>query len=75
MCTDFVFFHGDGETMQVSIVDPRGHHLADGLPKLKGLAEFAATHGKCFHRLESVARMKDCTLRVVDLTDPDIRVS
>ena len=73
MCPDFLFFHGDRENMKVSIVDPHGHHLADALPKLRGLAEFAATHGESFHRIESVARMTDATLRVLDLTDPDIR--
>ena len=73
MFPDFLFFHGDSQNIRVSIVDPHGHHLADALPKLRGLAEFAATHGKSFHRIESVARMKDGTLRVLDLTDPYIR--
>ena len=73
MCPDFLFFHGDSENMKVSIVDPHGPHLADALPKLRGLAEFAATHGASFHRIESVARMTDGTLRVLDLTKPDVR--
>ena len=73
MCPDFLFFHGDSENIRVSIVDPHGHHLADALPKLRGLAEFAATHGESFHRIESVAEMDDGTLRVLDLTDPSIR--
>ena len=73
MCPDFLFFHVDNENMKVSIVDPHGPHLADALPKLRGLVEFAATHGRSFHRLESVARMKDGTLRVLDLTKPSIR--
>ena len=73
MCPDFLFFHGDSENMKVSIVDPHGHHLADALPKLSGLAKFAATHGESFHRIESVARMTDGTLRVLDLSDPSIR--
>ena len=73
MCPDFLFFHGDRENMRVSIVDPHGHHLADALPKLRGLAEFAATYGESFHRIESVVQMKDGTLRVLDLTDTDIR--
>ena len=73
MCPDFLFFHGDSENVKVSIVDPHGHHLADALPKLRGLAEFAATHGESFHRIESVARMHDGTLRVVDLTEPEIQ--
>ena len=73
MCPDFIFFHGDSKYMKVSIVDPHGHHLADALPKLRGLAHFAAKYGKSFHRIESVARMKDGTLRVLDLTDPYVR--
>ena len=73
MCPDFLFFHGNGENTEVSIVDPHGHHLADALPKLRGLAEYAAAHGNSFHRVESVARMSDGTLRVLDLTAPDVR--
>ena len=73
MCPDFLFFHGDSKNIKVSIVDPHGHHLADALPKLRGLAKFAATHGASFHRIESVARMTDGTLRVLDLTDPHIQ--
>ena len=73
MCPDFLFFHGDTENIQVSIVDPHSPHLADAIFKLRGLAEFAAANGESFHRIESVARMKDGTLRVLDLTDPDVR--
>ena len=73
MCPDFLFFHGDSQNMRVSIVDPHGQHLADALPKLRGLAEFAATHGGSFHRIESIARVTDGTLRVLDLTDPVVR--
>ena len=73
MCPDFIFFHGDSENIDVSIVDPHGHYLSDALPKLRGLAEFATSHGESFHRVESVAQMKDDTLRVLDLTDPAIR--
>ena len=68
MYPDFLFFHGDSENIKVSIVDPHGYHFADALPKLRGLAEFAATYGKSFHRIESVARMKNGTMRVLDLT-------
>ena len=73
MCPDFVFFHSDGQNMRVSIVDPHGHHLADALPKLRGLADFAATHGKGFHRIESVAQVTNGTLRVLDFTAPYVR--
>ena len=40
MCPDFIFFHGEDDEVKVSIVDPHGHHLADSLPKLRGLADF-----------------------------------
>ena len=73
MCPDFLFFYGDSENIKVSIVDPHGLHLADALPKLRGLAAFAAMHGESFHRIESVARMKNRTLRVLDLADPSVR--
>ena len=56
-----------------SIIDPHGHHLADALPKLRGLADFAAIHGEHFHRIESVARMTNGVLRVLDVTDPNVR--
>ena len=74
MCPDFLFFHGgEGQDIKVSIVDPHSHHLADALPKLRGLARFAATHAESFHRIESVARMANGVLRVLDLTDPKVR--
>lgn len=75
MCPDFLFFHSGSQKTYVSIVDPHGHHLADALPKLRGLAIFAATHGESFHRIESVTRMNDGTLRVLDLTDPAVRTA
>ena len=72
MCPDFLFFHGV-ETVKVSIVDPHGPHFADALPKLRGFAEFAEKHGESFYRIESVARMPDGILRVLDLTEPSVR--
>ena len=72
MCPDFLFFHGDG-AVNVSIVDPHGPHLADALPKLRGLAEFAEEHGESFYRIESVARMPGGVLRVLDLMEPSVR--
>ena len=71
MCPDFLFFHGT--PVKVSIVDPHGFHLTDALPKLRGLAAFAEEHGGSFHRIESVARMSDGTLRVMDLLEPSVR--
>ncbi|MCY3818866.1 MAG: DEAD/DEAH box helicase family protein [Gammaproteobacteria bacterium] len=73
MCPDFIFFHAVGHHIKASIVDPHGHHLADALPKLRGLADFAEGHGTSFHRIESVARMANGILRVLDLTEPNVR--
>ncbi|MDE0420876.1 MAG: DEAD/DEAH box helicase family protein [Gammaproteobacteria bacterium] len=73
MCPDFLFFHGDGGTVKVSIVDPHSPHFADALPKLRGLAGFAVKYGESFERIESVARMPGGTLRVLDLTEPAVR--
>lgn len=73
MCPDFLFFHGDEQEARVTIVDPHGHHLADALHKLRGLAEFADRHGQSFFRIESVARVPDGVLRVLDLADPNVR--
>lgn len=73
MCPDFLFFHGEESSVRVSIVDPHSHHLSDALPKLRGLAEFAAEYGDAFHRIESVARMTDGTLRVLDVMKSSVR--
>ena len=70
---DFVFFgkQPDG-TVVADIVDPHGHHLADALPKLKGLAEYAAAHADVYRRVEAIAEV-DKKLRVLDLTREDVR--
>ncbi len=73
MCPDFLFFHGDGSDIKASIVDPHSHHLADAHPKLRGLARFAEAHAQSYHRIESVSRMPNGTLRVLDLTKPNVR--
>ena len=75
MCPDFIFFHAVGPNIRASIVDPHGHHLADALPKLRGMADFAEAHGNSFHRIESVTRVANGVLRVLDLTDPDVRAA
>lgn len=75
MCPDFLFFHEVGGEVKVSIVDPHGHHLGDALPKLRGLAAFAAEHGDAFHRIEAISRVSDDALRVLDLTDESVRTA
>lgn len=70
---DFVFFtkQHDGKIV-ADIVDPHGYHLADALPKLQGLAEYAAAHAEAFRRVEAIAEV-DKQLRVLDLTRADVR--
>jgi type III restriction enzyme len=70
---DFVFFseRADGSVGAV-IVDPHGYHFADALPKLRGLANYAATHGAVYQRIEAVAKVGD-KLRVLDLTSANVR--
>jgi hypothetical protein len=70
---DFLFFaKGDDGEIVVDIVDPHGHHLSDSLPKLKGLAQYAETHGDCYRRIEAVAEV-DGVYKVLDLTEKAVR--
>jgi hypothetical protein len=69
---DFIFFAEDGGEIVADIVDPHGFHLADALPKLKGLARYAETHGHIYRRIEAVAKAGN-KLRVLDLTRADVR--
>jgi hypothetical protein len=73
MQPDFLFFFitPDGD-VAVDLVDPHGHHLADALPKLCGLAEYAEQFPTEFRRIESIAET-DGKLRVLDLTRDDVR--
>jgi hypothetical protein len=56
----------------VSLIDPHGAHLADALPKLRGLAKFARNYGSMFVRIESIAEVGG-QLRVLDLLDADVQ--
>lgn len=62
----------DDGSLRASIVDPHGDHLADARGKLRALAAFAQAHGDQFVRIESIAKA-DGGLRVLDLTDADVR--
>jgi hypothetical protein len=56
-----------------SIVDPHGDYLADARAKVQALAAFAERFGDRFVRIESVAKVEDGSLRVLDLADPAVR--
>lgn len=70
---DFVFFARlpDG-TIAADIVDPHGTHFGDAIPKLKGLAQYAADHGSNFRRIEVVAKVGD-SFKVLDLKEESVR--
>lgn len=74
MQPDFIFFtrKQDG-TYAASIVDPHGDHLADALPKLKGLARFAGKYGAEFQRIEAISQIDRKELRMLDMRDSSIR--
>jgi hypothetical protein len=70
---DFIFFarQADGAVV-ADVVDPHGIHLADALPKLRGLAAYAELHSDTYRRIESVAAVKG-KLRVLDLRRKAVR--
>ncbi|HDS1557122.1 TPA: DEAD/DEAH box helicase family protein [Stenotrophomonas maltophilia] len=69
---DFLFFAEQNGKVVVDLVDPHGLHLADALPKLQGLAQYAETHAGAYRRIESVAAANG-KLRALDLTRPEVR--
>ena len=70
---DFIFFVRTGEgTVVADIVDPHGHHLADSLPKLRGLSKYAEANASLFRRIEAVAKIGD-RYRMLDLTKLEVR--
>jgi len=71
---DFIFFTEVKGEIVADIIDPHGTHLADALPKLKGLAHYAETHGQRFRRIDAVAE-EGGKLRVLNLMDANIRAA
>ena len=69
---DFIFIHEVAGTFRASIIDPHGTHLADAVPKLKGLAEYAAKHGDAYHRIQSIAEVGKRYL-MLNLKDSGVR--
>ncbi|WP_370172517.1 MULTISPECIES: DEAD/DEAH box helicase [Hyphomonas] len=71
---DFICFAELQEGMIVAdIVDPHGTYLSDALPKLQGLARYAAAHGDIYRRIDSIARFDGDQYRVLDMTEPLVR--
>ena len=72
MHPDFILFNEVGAKIEVSIIDPHGHHLEDSLVKLQALARFAEEFGSEFHRIEALAKLGN-QMRVLDLQQPHVR--
>ncbi|WP_351223044.1 DEAD/DEAH box helicase family protein [Streptomyces sp. NPDC002133] len=65
---DFIFFHRNADGgISVSIVDPHGTHLADGVDKLHALASYARQHGHKYSRIDAVAKGQDGRLLRLNL--------
>lgn len=69
---DFIFFAEQDGKVVVDLVDPHGLHLADALPKLKGLAIYAESYGSAYRHIKSVAEVCG-KLRMLDLKHSDVR--
>ncbi|MGP3924749.1 DEAD/DEAH box helicase [Streptomyces sp. 8N616] len=61
---DFIFVHRVRGELRASLIDPHGTHLADAVPKLQGLAEYAETHKDDFQRIQSVAKVDGSYLMI-----------
>lgn len=73
MRPDFIFFSkGDDGKVQANIIDPHGQHLADSLPKLLGLADYAEEHSSSFQNIKAIARLGE-SYRSLDLKNSVVR--
>lgn len=73
MRPDFIFFiRLPNGTIAADIVDPHGHHLADALPKLKGLARYAEANGGIYRRIEAVTELNG-GYKLLDLKEASVR--
>ncbi|EAR22870.1 DEAD/DEAH box helicase [Nitrococcus mobilis] len=73
MRPDFIFFAElpDG-SIAADIVDPHGTQFSDSIPKLKGLAKYAAAYEEIFRRIDAVAKVGDA-FRILDLKEASVR--
>ena len=72
---DFLFFaSSDDGTIAVDMIDPHGHYLADSLPKLQGLAQYAEVHGAAYRRIEAVTELNGAYM-LLDLKEQNVRAA
>lgn len=73
---DFIFFvQMDDGSVAADLVDPHGDYLADALPKLKGLARYAADNLEIYRRIEAVSKIKSGAYRMLDMTKEEVRAA
>lgn len=72
---DFIMFENNADsTIGTSIVDPHSPHLADAMPKLRALADYAERYAGRFNRIDAVAKLAIAQpLRVLELTRQEVR--
>lgn len=69
---DFIFFEKVGDSEMPAIVDPHGLHLADTMPKLKGVARYVEDFGESFSRYWFVSDFKG-QATYLDMKDAETR--
>lgn len=74
---DFILFvRLEDGAVAADLIDPHGDHLADALPKLKGLAKYAAENLSTFRRIEAITKLKKTgAYRKLDLTKEEVRAA
>lgn len=66
---DFIFFtKTEVGQVEANIIDPHGQFLADSLPKLLGMCDYAEEYQAHYGRIEAVAKVGEA-FRKLDLTD------
>ena len=69
---DFIIFRKVKNKIVVDILDPHSSSYSDAIPKAKGLAKFAETHGEQFGRIELIHKVNG-QLKRIDLKDEATR--
>ena len=69
---DFIFFEKVNGKIMPAVVDPHGLHLADMLPKLKGVVRYIEEFGDTYSRYWVVSDYKE-QATYLDLKDPKTR--
>lgn len=69
MYPDFIFFERVGNNILPAIVDPHSIHLADTLPKMKGIIQYVQEFGESFSRYWFISSFNG-QATYLDMMDP-----